>query len=272
MICFSFQLYFDFSGYSDMAIGLARMFNIRFPLNFNSPYKATGIIDYWQRFHMTLTRYLTLYLFNPMALWTTRRRAASGKDVSRKASASLGGFASMVLMPTMITMTLAGIWHGAGLQFLVFGMLHGAFISINHAWRILGGEHAQADGKLIHAGYVLLTYVCACVGFVFFRAPSLDAAVQMLGGMAGLHGIGPALPLPEALAGAGAPLAGLAAHGLDHPGAARRVRAERHEHNLDARPVPASSGACPTRSNSWIAMGRRWAGSSLGRSPGCAGA
>jgi alginate O-acetyltransferase complex protein AlgI len=91
VICYSFQLYFDFSGYSDMAIGLARMFNVKFPLNFNSPYKATGIIDYWQRFHMTLTRYLTLYLFNPMALWITRRRAAGGKDVSRKASTSLGG-------------------------------------------------------------------------------------------------------------------------------------------------------------------------------------
>ena len=93
MIGYSLQLYFDFSGYSDMAIGLARMFNVRFPLNFNSPYKATGIIDYWQRFHMTLTRYLTLYLFNPMALWVTRRRAARGNDVSRKASARPDGFA-----------------------------------------------------------------------------------------------------------------------------------------------------------------------------------
>jgi alginate O-acetyltransferase complex protein AlgI len=163
---------------------------VRFPLNFNSPYKATGIIDYWQRFHMTLTRYLTLYLFNPIALRITRRRAARGMDVSRKASATLGGFLSLVLLPTMITMTLAGLWHGSGLQFLVFGVLHGAYIAINHAWRIFGGKRAQADGPLIHAGHVLLTYVCACVGFVFFRAPSLAAAMQMLAGMVGLHGIG----------------------------------------------------------------------------------
>src|SRR5947209_4958277 len=115
VLCYSFQLYFDFSGYSDMAIGLARLFNIRFPLNFNSPYKATGIIDYWQRFHMTLTRYLTLYLFNPIALRITRQRAAKGMDVTRGASATVRGFLSLVLLPTMITMTLAGIWHGSGL-------------------------------------------------------------------------------------------------------------------------------------------------------------
>ncbi len=172
------------------------MFNVRFPLNFNSPYKATGIIDYWQRFHMTLTRYLTLYLFSPMALWVTRRRAAKGMDVSRRASASFGGFSSMVLIPTMITMTLAGVWHGAGMQFLVFGMLHGAYIVINHAWRIFGGKRAQADGPLIHVSYVLLTYLCACIGFVFFRAASLDGALQLLAGMAGLHGAGFALPAP----------------------------------------------------------------------------
>ena len=75
VVSYSLQLYFDFSGYSDMAIGLARMFNVRFPLNFNSPYKAMTVIDYWQRFHMTLTRFITMYLFSPMALWVTRWRA-----------------------------------------------------------------------------------------------------------------------------------------------------------------------------------------------------
>jgi alginate O-acetyltransferase complex protein AlgI len=217
VICYSFQLYFDFSGYSDMAIGLARMFNVRFPLNFNSPYKATGIIDYWQRFHMTLTRYLTLCVFNPLALWITRRRVASGKDISRKANATLGGFGSLVLFPTMTTMTLAGIWHGAGLQFLVFGVLHGIFISVNHAWRSFGGTYARADGKLIRGGCVLLTYFCASIGFVFFRAPSLEAAFEMLAGMAGLHGAGPALPVPEALAATGTLFDRWTAHGLITP-------------------------------------------------------
>ena len=83
-LSYSLQLYFDFSGYSDMAIGLARMFNIRFPLNFNSPYKAASIIEYWQRWHMTLTRYLTLYLYNPIALAATRRRVARGLPITRK--------------------------------------------------------------------------------------------------------------------------------------------------------------------------------------------
>lgn len=198
VLLYSMQLYFDFSGYSDMAIGLARMFNVRFPLNFNSPYKATGIIDYWQRFHMTLTRYITMYLFNPMALAITRRRAAAGKDCSRRANQTFDGFVSLLVFPTMTAMTLAGVWHGSGLQFLVFGVLHGAYIVINHAWRIFGGKWAQADGKLIHTGYVLLTYFCACIGFVFFRAPSLHAALQMLSGMAGLNGGFEAWPTPGA--------------------------------------------------------------------------
>ena len=114
VIGYSLQLYFDFSGYSDMAIGLARMFNIRFPLNFNSPYKATTVIDYWQRFHMTLTRFITMYIFSPMALWITRWRGAHGLDNSRKASATPGGFLSLVAAPTLVTMGLAGVWHGAG--------------------------------------------------------------------------------------------------------------------------------------------------------------
>ena len=194
VLLYSLQLYFDFSGYSDMAIGLARMFNVRFPLNFNSPYKATGIIDYWQRFHMTLTRYITLYLFNPMAVAITRRRALSGKDCSRKATTTLGGFASLLLLPTMMTMALAGVWHGSGLQYLVFGLLHGTYIAINHAWRIFGGRFARADGPLLHVLYVALTYLCACVAFVFFRAPSLAAAGDMLSGMLGLHGGFIALP------------------------------------------------------------------------------
>ena len=198
VLLYSLQLYFDFSGYSDMAIGLARMFNVRFSLNFNSPYKATGIIDYWQRFHMTLTRYITLYLFNPIAMAITRRRMARERDCSRKATATLGGFTSLLLLPTMVTMALAGIWHGSGLQYLVFGLVHGAYLAVNHAWRIFGGKHAQADGPTLHVAYVALTYVCVCVALVFFRSPSLSAAADVLRGMLGLHGGWAIVPTADA--------------------------------------------------------------------------
>jgi D-alanyl-lipoteichoic acid acyltransferase DltB (MBOAT superfamily) len=192
-LSYSLQLYFDFSGYSDMAIGLARMFNISFPLNFNSPYKSASIIDYWQRWHMTLTRYLNLYLYNPIALAITRRRLAKGLKGSRKAYATIGGFSSMVLAPTFITMTLAGIWHGAGLQFIVFGLLHAFYLSINHAWRIFLPKRVEAgslSSAVRHASNVLLTYLAVLVAAIFFRAPSCGAAVGVLSGMIGLRGAG----------------------------------------------------------------------------------
>jgi D-alanyl-lipoteichoic acid acyltransferase DltB (MBOAT superfamily) len=92
LIVYSMQIYFDFSGYSDMALGLARIFSIRFPLNFDSPYKATSVTEYWQRWHMTLTRYITLYLYNPLLLAVQRRRLAAGRKISRKALTTVGGF------------------------------------------------------------------------------------------------------------------------------------------------------------------------------------
>jgi len=200
-LAYSLQLYFDFSGYSDMAIGLARMFNLRFPLNFNSPYKAASVIDYWQRWHMTLTRYLMMYLYNPIALTIARRRIARGQGMSRAVYATPRGFASLVVLPIGITMMAAGIWHGAGAQFLVFGLLHAAYLTINHAWRILGPRRARGATPLpaAHVGSVLLTYLCVLVGSVFFRAPSVPGALDMLGGMVGLHGIGPGFPLTAEL-------------------------------------------------------------------------
>jgi hypothetical protein len=179
------QLYFDFSGYSDMAIGLGLMFNLRLPLNFNSPYKAAGIIAYWQRWHMTLTRTITLLLYNPIAMWVARRRRGG-----------IGGFAWLVAMPTFVTMALAGIWHGAGMQFLVFGLLHAAYLSINHAWRMW--LPVKPAGPAWHAASVLLTYLSVLTASVFFRAPSVDAAVSMLGAMTGRHGIGPLAPSASA--------------------------------------------------------------------------
>ncbi len=190
IVLYSLQLYFDFSGYSDMAIGLARMFSIRFPLNFNSPYKARNIIDFWQRWHMTLTRWLTLYLYNPIALSVSRRRLAAGKKVSQRAARTVPGFLAMVAWPTLATMFLIGIWHGAGSQFIIFGILHGIYLSVNHAWRLYRGEAAlrHQPNALVRVSSILLTYLCVLLAQVFFRADSTFDAMHFLAGMAGLHG------------------------------------------------------------------------------------
>lgn len=188
VLAYSLQLYFDFSGYSDMAIGLARMFCIRFPVNFNSPYRAESVIDYWQRWHMTLTRWLTLYLYNPLALSITRQRAARGQPIDRTARATPRGFVAMVARPTMVTIGLAGVWHGSGLTFLVFGLLHGVYLCVNHAWRLWRPAARSAAHSAVMAR-VALTYSCVLVGSVFFRAPSLTAATSMLSGMLGGHGV-----------------------------------------------------------------------------------
>ena len=194
-LSYSLQLYFDFSGYSDMAVGLARMFNLRFPVNFNSPYKARSVIDYWQRWHMTLTRYLTQYLFNPITMALLRRRAARGLPIGRAAQASMAGFATLLVLPLGVTMGLAGIWHGAGWNFLVFGLLHAFYLSVNHGWRIFGPKPALAMGRSGAVLRVGLTYLAVLVGAVFFRAPNLQAAFDLLAGMVGMHGVGWAIPL-----------------------------------------------------------------------------
>ncbi|MGH7212291.1 MAG: MBOAT family O-acyltransferase, partial [Acetobacteraceae bacterium] len=195
-LAYSLQLYFDFSGYSDMAIGIARMFNIRFPVNFNSPYKAQSVIEYWQRWHMTLTRYLTLYLYNPIALRIARRRMARGLPMGRKLD--LGGFASTVLFPTSITMTIAGAWHGSGFTFLVFGALHAVYLCVNHAWRVFRPTRWRpVPGRVAVCRRVFITFLCVLVGAVVFRSDSLPAAWTMLSGMVGLHGFAFRGPTPE---------------------------------------------------------------------------
>jgi len=192
-LSYSLQLYFDFSGYSDMAIGAARMLNIRFPANFNSPYKAQSVIDYWQRWHITLTRYLTIYVYNPLSVWLTRRRVARGGAINRRARASLSGFTNLVALPTVVTISLAGIWHGSGLVFLVFGLMHAVYLIVNHAWRLRHGVRA-ANGRAAVVARVALTYACVLAGSVVFRAPSLGAAGEVFAGMLGSHGVAVALP------------------------------------------------------------------------------
>jgi alginate O-acetyltransferase complex protein AlgI len=193
-LSYALQLYFDFSGYSDMALGLAKMFGVRFPLNFNSPYKSSSIIGFWQSWHITLTRYLTAYLFSPVALTISRRRAMKGLSIGLKGTETVSGFTSLIVVPMVLTMAIAGVWHGAGFQFLVFGLLHAAYLIANHAWRIFG-PRANADQisdwfpYLKNAGYVLLTMVAVLVAQAFFRANSTPDAIHLLQGMMGMRGI-----------------------------------------------------------------------------------
>ncbi len=195
LVLYTMQLYFDFSGYSDMAIGLARIFSIRFPLNFDSPFKATSVTEYWQRWHMTLTRYVTLYMYNPLLLAVQRRRLAAGRKISRKSLVTPSGFTSMVAYPTIATMLLTGLWHGAGIQFLLFGLLHGVYLTANQAWRHFrqrkrGIEPVEVSG-LAQMGMRLGVYLQVALALVFFRAESLPAAWSMLQDLFGAHGAGP---------------------------------------------------------------------------------
>ena len=167
-LCYTFQLYFDFSGYSDMAIGAARMFGIRLPENFNSPYKSRSIIDFWRRWHMTLSRFLQDYLYIPLG--------GNRKGPTRR------------LINLMITMLLGGLWHGAGWTFVFWGGLHGAYLMINHAWRSYGG--GLRKGLVTVPGYQLfswgLCFLAVLIAWVFFRAETFAGAQTMLNAMAQL--------------------------------------------------------------------------------------
>jgi D-alanyl-lipoteichoic acid acyltransferase DltB (MBOAT superfamily) len=190
VLSYSLQLYFDFSGYSEMAIGLALLFNIRFPANFDSPYKSASIIDFWQRWHMTLTRYLNLYLYNPIALWATRYRSVKRLPVGRPGLKTASGFLSMVGLPTFVTLILIGVWHGAGFQFFIFGLLHAVYLIINHLWRLIFHKKnaPEKTGPALWFGTtwkVLLTYLAVLLAQIFFRARSTPDAFIMLARLAG---------------------------------------------------------------------------------------
>jgi D-alanyl-lipoteichoic acid acyltransferase DltB (MBOAT superfamily) len=176
-----------------MAIGLGRMFNLHYPMNFASPYKARSVIDYWQRWHMTLTRFLMRRLYAPLTVLVLRWRRQAGLAVDRKAQRQAGGFAMMLALPLLTTMAVAGIWHGNGWTYLAFGLLHGVFLSVNHAWRIFRSRK-RSDAALTIGWQVLLTHLCVLIGAVMFRAPSVSAALSLLRSMAGLHGLLPVAP------------------------------------------------------------------------------
>lgn len=161
VLAYTFQLYFDFSGYSDMAIGLARLFNVRLPLNFNSPYKALNIIDFWHRWHMTLSAFLREYLYFPLG--------GNRRGLYRR------------YLNIMLTMLLGGLWHGASWTFVVWGGLHGIYLVVNHAWRALGGEMHRSISWC-------LTFFAVVVAWVFFRADSFETSWSMLLSMSGVNG------------------------------------------------------------------------------------
>jgi alginate O-acetyltransferase complex protein AlgI len=190
-IGFTLQIYFDFSGYSDMALGLARFFGIRLPQNFDSPLQASSIIEFWMRWHMTLTRFLTAYIYNPLMLWLTRRRAEKAPARLGGASITVGAFVYLIMFPTLLTFFLAGIWHGAGYGFIVFGLLHGMFLTINRAWRLVGprlwSDRARYDRFMKPVG-VVLVIVAVTIAHVFFRSSTIGGALILLKGMLGLGG------------------------------------------------------------------------------------
>jgi alginate O-acetyltransferase complex protein AlgI len=181
VFAYTFQIYFDFSGYTDMAIGLARCFGIKLPLNFHSPYQAANIIDFWRRWHMTLSRFLRDYLY--IAMGGNRHG-----PVRRYAN-------------LMTTMLLGGLWHGAGWNFVIWGGLHGGYLVINHAWQKI---FPWATGSAWYRWLArLITFLAVAFAWVFFRAPTLAGASAIFKGM---------MNLPESFATKLGPLAGILAN------------------------------------------------------------
>lgn len=190
VMAYTLQVYFDFSGYSDMAIGAARLFGIRLPMNFNSPLKATSAIDFWNRWHITLTKFLTNYIYTPLLMRRTRARVAARRPILTRKAPTLGAFVSLVALPTIVTMGLSGLWHGAGLTFVIWGLVHGAYLCINQAWRYWRPRRVPAAvERCLPAASFVLTSIAIVGAMVFFRAPSLDTARHMLYQMLGGEGV-----------------------------------------------------------------------------------
>ena len=169
-MAYTLQIYFDFSGYSDMAIGLSMLFGIKLPINFNSPYKAQSIIEFWRRWHMTLSQFLRDYLYIPLG--------GNRNGEARR------------LTNLMLTMLLGGLWHGANWTFVVWGALHGTYLCINHLFQKLPPT-LRLSGVLPKALTaplgVLLTFTVVVIAWVFFRADTIHSAEAIIVAMAGLQ-------------------------------------------------------------------------------------
>lgn len=164
-LAYTFQIYFDFSGYSDMAVGVALLFGIRLPLNFNSPYKATSIIDFWRRWHITLSRFIRDYIYFPLG--------GNRNGKTRR-------YTNLIL-----AMLIGGLWHGAGWNFVVWGGCHGLFLIVNHGWRRIFSRSFK-PGRVATWASRVVTFFMVIVAWVFFRAADIDEAGRMLQGMFGL--------------------------------------------------------------------------------------
>lgn len=174
-LAYSLQLYFDFSGYSDMAIGLARMFNIRFPANFHSPYKAVNIADFWRRWHMTLSRFLRDYLYIPLG---------GNRHGTPRQLANL-----------LLTMLLGGLWHGAGWTFIIWGALHGIFLVVQRLWS--GFSRARGFTLPRPIGWII-TMLAVTIAWIYFFAHDVATAHSMIASLFGGHGFGLKTPnLPD---------------------------------------------------------------------------
>ncbi len=167
-----------------MAIGLAWLVGIRLPDNFDQPYRAGSVIQYWQRWHMSLTRFLMTNVHAPLTLALLRRRRRLGLPINEAGQRSLSGFAVMIAVPIVATMLLAGLWHGAQVTYVLFGLLHAGYLLVNHAWRL------WRRPALPPALAVCLTQMAVLVAAVVFRAATPKEAGGMLTAMAGLHGPG----------------------------------------------------------------------------------
>ncbi len=179
LLAFTGQIYFDFSGYSDMAIGLARLFGIRFPQNFCSPYKALSIIDFWHRWHITLSRFFRDYLYIPLG-------------------GNRHGFPRQ-MTNLFVTMVLCGFWHGAGWTFAIWGAGHGALLVVNHAWqRIFLRQPAGPLGKLTAILCWFVTFLSVVLLWVLFRSDSLAHSCRVYGLLFGVGGF----TMPESLSSA----------------------------------------------------------------------
>src|ERR1700687_2480628 len=170
-LAYTLQIYFDFSGYSDMAIGLALLFGIRLPVNFRSPYQATSVIEFWRRWHITLSRFLRDYLYIPLG---GNRLGEQRRYVN-----------------LLVTMLLGGLWHGAGWNFLVWGGLHGLYLSINHLWHGWGNDASQSSVSVPVARALTtlswaVTFLAVVIAWVFFRAKTATGAWRMLGSLVGI--------------------------------------------------------------------------------------
>jgi D-alanyl-lipoteichoic acid acyltransferase DltB (MBOAT superfamily) len=170
VFAFALQIYFDFSGYTDMAIGMAKLLGFHFPVNFRRPYLASSITEFWRRWHISLSTWLRDYLYIPLGgnrqgQWKTYRNL-------------------------MLTMLLGGLWHGASWNFLIWGGYHGALLAIERVGQAIGVRRLST--RWLYPVQAIVTFVLVCIGWVFFRAADLHTSLQVLGQMFG-GGTGPML-------------------------------------------------------------------------------